>query len=103
MRAWLMQRLTGLVMAIYSVMLVGRAFSLEPHDYASWLMFFESWWMKIASLLFWICLSIHAWLGVRDVLKDYVPNVQVRAWMLNLVAVLLWLYLAWATWLFCTL
>jgi succinate dehydrogenase / fumarate reductase membrane anchor subunit len=103
MRAWLMQRLTGLVMAIYSVMLVARAFSLKPHDYASWLMFFDPWWMKIASLLFWISLSIHAWLGIRDVLKDYVPNVQIRTAMLNVTVALLWIYLAWAIWLFCSI
>jgi succinate dehydrogenase / fumarate reductase membrane anchor subunit len=103
MRAWLMQRLTGLVMAIYSVMLVARAFNIKPHDYTSWLVFFDPWWLRIASLLFWICLTIHAWLGIRDVLKDYVPNVQVRSMMLNMVVMLLWLYLAWAIWLFCTL
>jgi succinate dehydrogenase / fumarate reductase membrane anchor subunit len=103
MRAWLMQRLTGLVMAIYSVMLIARAFDTKPHDYQSWLLFFEPWWMRAASLLFWISLTIHAWLGIRDVLKDYVPNAQLRALMLNVIIILLWLYLAWATWLFCTL
>lgn len=90
-------------MAIYSVMLVWRAFSLKPHDYTSWLLFFEHWWIKLASVLFWICLSIHAWLGVRDVLKDYVSNVTVRHVMLNVIVALLWIYLAWATWLFSTL
>ena len=103
MRAWLMQRLTGLVMAIYSVMLVARAFDIKPHDYQSWLVFFEPWWIKVASLLFWISLTIHAWLGIRDVLKDYVPNAQMRTVMLNVVITLLWVYLGWATWLFCTL
>ena len=103
MRAWLMQRLTGLVMAIYSVMLVARVFDIKPHDYQSWLVFFEPWWIKVASLLFWISLTIHAWLGIRDVLKDYVPNAQMRTVMLNVVITLLWVYLGWATWLFCTL
>jgi len=54
-------------------------------------------------LLFWISLTIHAWLGIRDVLKDYVPNAQMRTVMLNVVITLLWVYLGWATWLFCTL
>jgi succinate dehydrogenase / fumarate reductase, membrane anchor subunit len=102
MRVWLMQRLTGLVMAVYSVMLVARAFNLKPQDYQTWLMFFEPWWLRAASLLFWISLTIHARLGIRDVLKDYVPNAQLRTVMQNVVAVLLWVYLAWATWLFCT-
>lgn len=99
MRAWLMQRLTGLVMAIYSMLLLVRILVLKPDSYEVWVSLFQPWWMRVASLLFWISLSIHAWLGVRDVLKDYVPNTSVRLGLLKLVVTLLWVYLAWATWL----
>lgn len=99
MRAWLTQRLTALVMAIYSVMLLGRIIVLQPSIYEEWLGFFQPFWFRIASWLFWISLSIHAWLGVRDVLKDYVPNPNVRSVLLKLLRVMLWVYLAWATWL----
>jgi succinate dehydrogenase / fumarate reductase membrane anchor subunit len=100
MRAWLMQRLTALVMAIYSVMALGRILLEQPSDYEAWLSFSQPWWWRVASLLFWISLSIHAWLGIRDVFKDYVPNASVRGLLLKLLVVMLWVYLAWATWLF---
>jgi len=100
MRAWLTQRLTGLAMAIYSIVLLVRVLVLQPSHYDAWLDFFQPWWLRVASLLFWISLSIHAWLGVRDVLKDYVPNIAIRAVLLKLVVVMLWVYLAWAAWLF---
>jgi succinate dehydrogenase / fumarate reductase membrane anchor subunit len=100
MRAWLTQRLTALVMAIYSVMLLVRIIVLQPSIYEDWLGFFQPLWFRIASWLFWISLSIHAWLGIRDVLKDYVPNYEVRVVLLKVLAVLLWMYMAWASWLF---
>ncbi|MEQ1487529.1 MAG: succinate dehydrogenase, hydrophobic membrane anchor protein [Methylotenera sp.] len=100
MRAWLMQRLTALVMAVYSVMLLVRVAILQPSIYEEWLSFFQPLWFRIASWLFWICLSLHAWLGVRDVFKDYVPNYDVREMLLKMLAVLLSVYIVWATWLF---
>lgn len=100
MRAWLMQRLTALIMAIYSVMLLVRILVLQPGTYEEFLEFFYPAWFRIAGWLFWICLSLHAWLGIRDVFKDYVPNMNVRSVLLKILVVLLWVYIAWASWLF---
>lgn len=100
MRVWLMQRLTALVMAIYSILLLARTIVLNPTIYEEWLGFFQPLWFRIASLLFWISLSIHAWLGVHDVFKDYVPNADIRGVLEKLLNLLLWVYMAWATWIF---
>ena len=99
MRAWLTQRLTGLVMAIYSVMVVIRFLSVRPENYESWVSFFQPIWWRSASLIFWIALSLHAWLGIRDVFKDYVPNYALQMVLQKILIVLLWVYLAWAVWL----
>lgn len=95
MRAWLTQRLTGLLMAIYSIVLLIRALVLTPGNYEDWLAFSQPWWWRLATFIFWVSLSSHAWLGVRDVLKDYVPNVKIRMALLNLVVLVLWIYLGW--------
>jgi len=102
MRAWLMQRLTALIMAVYSVMLLLRILVLQPGTYEEFLDFFYPAWFRIASWLFWISLSLHAWLGIRDVFKDYVPNMSVRSVLLKILVVLLWVFIAWASWLFLT-
>jgi succinate dehydrogenase / fumarate reductase membrane anchor subunit len=102
MRAWLMQRLTALIMAVYSVMILLRILVLQPGNYEEFLEFFHPAWFRIAGWLFWISLSLHAWLGIRDVFKDYVPNMNVRSVLLKILVVLLWVYIAWASWLFLT-
>lgn len=99
MRAWLTQRLSALVMAVYSVFAVARFLIVQPSHYDAWVDFFQPFWWRIATLLFWISLCIHAWLGIRDVFKDYVPNSSVRDVLDKLLVVSLWVYLVWAAWL----
>ena len=99
MRAWLTQRLSALVMAIYSIFAVVRFLIVQPSHYEAWVDFFQPLWWRIATLMFWISLCIHAWLGIRDVFKDYVPNPGVRDVLDKLLVVSLWVYLLWATWL----
>lgn len=99
-RAWLVQRFTGIIIAIYSVALFVRVLCISPNSFETWQSIFQPFWVRILSILFWISLTIHAWLGVRDVLKDYVPNLAIRNFAIKLVIVLLWVYLAWAVWLF---
>lgn len=103
MRAWLTQRLSGLLLAIYSVLFLIRILVLSPTSYEAWLLFNQPWWWRIATWLFWLSLSVHAWLGVRDVLKDYVPNFSLRMVLLKAVLIMIWLYLAWITLLLCAI
>lgn len=103
LRAWLLQRITGLIIAIYSVGFLVRLWNLKPIGFEAWYSFFQPCWVRVATLLVWISLSEHAWLGVRDVFKDYVPNHGLRTVLTKLVGVALWVYLAWATWLLSTI
>ena len=101
MRLWLSQRLTAVVMAIYLVLLVILLLVMQPTGYANWMQFVSPIWFKLATLLFFISLLMHAWLGVADVLKDYVFNKTLRAYMqmavdIALVGYLFWLiYILW--------
>jgi len=100
MRAWLMQRFTAFFMAVYVVIAVARFLIEAPSDYERWVVFNQPLWWRLASLIFWMILSLHAWLGIRDVFKDYVRSPTVRAVLVKLLQVLLWAYLAWAVYLF---
>jgi len=95
MRQWLTQRLTAVVMATYIVSLVLLLAFKPPANYQAWMAFVAPWWWRLATLLFFVSLCMHAWLGVRDVLKDYVFNLTIRAYMQTLVDVLLITYAVW--------
>jgi len=95
MRQWLTQRLTAVVMAVYIVVLLLLLVFKQPANYQSWIDFVSPWWWRLATLLFFVSLCMHAWLGVRDVLKDYVFNQTLRGYMQIVVDVLLIIYAVW--------
>ncbi|MGB2832052.1 MAG: succinate dehydrogenase, hydrophobic membrane anchor protein [Methylotenera sp.] len=97
MRLWLSQRLTALVMAIYLVLLVLMLILWRPAGFAGWHAFVSPMWFRLATWLFFMCLFMHAWLGVADVLKDYVFNKTLRAYLQMAVDILLMVYWVWVS------
>ena len=102
MRLWLSQRLTAVVMAVYIVLLMVLLLIVQPfwhatwqQNYSAWLEFVSPVWFRLATLLFFMSLFMHAWLGVADVLKDYVFNKTLRAYMQLAVDIVLVGYLFW--------
>ncbi|WP_229007120.1 succinate dehydrogenase, hydrophobic membrane anchor protein [Methylophilus sp. Leaf408] len=87
MRLWLTQRLCALSMVAGLLLFWMRVLWLAPQDYAGWVAVFAPWWWRLLSVWFFICMLLHAWLGVRDVLRDYVPHLGIRVvlqWVVNL-------------------
>jgi len=72
LRDWLAQRVTAAVMAVYSVIAVAVLLTNSPITYAVWRDLFGQGWMRVATLLFALSLVWHAWVGVRDILMDYI-------------------------------
>lgn len=95
MRIWLSQRLTALVMAGYLVLLIIALLIVKPSDYEAWYHFASHWLFRVATLLCFICLSVHAWVGVRDVLRDYIFNQTLRKYLQIIVDLLLVAYVVW--------
>jgi succinate dehydrogenase / fumarate reductase, membrane anchor subunit len=95
MRLWLSQRLTAVIMATYTVLLIIILAALQPNNHAAWRAIFATSWMCIATWIFFLSLFMHAWLGVSDVFKDYVFNLRLRAFLQVIVDILLVVYLVW--------
>ncbi len=96
LRDWLAQRITGAVMAIYALILLFVFFFNVPINYGAWRAVFEQSWMRVATLLFAASLGWHAWVGMRDVLMDYVKPAGLRLFLEILVVLVLGGYVAWA-------
>ena len=78
LKDWLLQRLTAVVMAVYSVVLLIVLLSGSYQGYASWKALFSQGWMRFGTFLFVLRVLIHAWVGIRDIWMDYVKNTGVR-------------------------
>jgi len=93
--SWLAQRVTAVVMALYSVILLVVFLRGAPLSYGVWKDLFAQGWMRVGTLLFAVSLAWHAWVGVRDILMDYVKPVGVRLSLQVAVLLVLAGYLGW--------
>ena len=96
LRDWLAQRISAVLMAVYSVALVFIVLSEAPLGYEVWKDLFARGWMRVATLLFGVSLAWHMWVGIRDILMDYVKPDGMRltlqvATLLTVAAYLGWI------------
>ena len=96
MKDWLVQRISGLIMVVYSVIMAVVLMRGMPMSYSVWKSVFASGWMRIATLLFVVSLAWHAWIGARDILMDYIKHDGLRLALQVLTVLLLAGYVAWA-------
>jgi succinate dehydrogenase / fumarate reductase membrane anchor subunit len=78
LRGWLVQRMSAIVMALYTLLFVLALLVARPADHAGWRALFAQGWMRAATLLFFVSLFMHAWVGVRDILMDYIKPTGLR-------------------------
>ena len=96
LRDWLIQRVTAALMAAYSVALAGYLLLQPRLDYDVWTGLFSGQPMRTFTLLFLLSVFYHAWIGVRDIVMDYVKPASVRLAIHVLVILVSLLYAIWA-------
>lgn len=96
LRDWLAQRVTAVVMVIYSVLFLVMLLKLPRFDFPSWKAMWSAPMMRYGTLLFLLCLFVHAWIGMRNIFMDYVKPTWLRLTLYALVILLLFAYGAWA-------
>lgn len=96
LRDWLIQRVTAVVMALYILFLVVQLLRLPAFGYDTWIELFSGNVMRSFSLLFLLSVFYHAWIGVRDIVMDYVKPAGIRLVIHTLVVIALLLYTIWS-------
>ena len=89
LRDWLSQRITAVLMALFTIILLAQVLFGGPLGYDRWAAIFSAQWMKVLSFVVFVCLGWHAWVGVRDILMDYIKPVALR--LVLQVATIVWL------------
>ena len=95
LRDWLAQRITAVIMAVYTVIAVAVLLSGLPITYTVWRDLFSQGWMRVATLLFMASLAWHAWVGVRDIIMDYIQPAGLKLALEVLVLLTIAAYLGW--------
>jgi succinate dehydrogenase / fumarate reductase membrane anchor subunit len=96
LKAWAIQRLTAMYVGLFALYLVAVLLFSAPPDYAAWKAWIGGPVVSVALLLFVVSVLMHAWIGVRDVVIDYVHPIAVRAALLGLIALALLAMGLWA-------
>lgn len=79
LRDWLSQRVTAALMALFTLVVLAQLIlSRGPIGYDKWAGIFASQWMKVLTFSIIAALLWHVWVGMRDVLMDYVKAVWAR-------------------------
>lgn len=89
LRPWIIQRISGAYIAVFTLYFPIALFIKSPLTAQSWHDWVSSPINNIAIGLFLIALLWHAWIGIRDVILDYVFNVVARMLALTLVAMVI--------------
>ncbi len=96
LRDWLIQRITAALMAVCSVTLAVYLLLQPRLNYDVWTGLFSSQPVRTFTLLFLLSLFYHAWIGIRDIVMDYVQTTGVRLIIHILVILTSLLYAIWA-------
>jgi succinate dehydrogenase / fumarate reductase membrane anchor subunit len=96
LRDWLAQRVTAVVMALYTLLFLLILIGAPKLDFPGWRQLFAPQWMKLATLLFLLNLYFHAWVGVRNIFMDYVKSSGLRLTLYVIVIAALVVYAGWS-------
>ena len=89
LRDWLAQRVTAVLMALFTTVVLVQWLMPGALGYERWAGIFASQWMKVLTFVVIVSLAWHAWVGVRDIWMDYVKPVGTR--LLLQVFTIVWL------------
>jgi succinate dehydrogenase / fumarate reductase membrane anchor subunit len=86
-QAWILQRISAVYLALFLPLALGYLVLNPPADYASWLATASDPWVYAGLILFMLAVLVHAWVGVRNVVIDYVKPFGLRLLVLLLLGV----------------
>ncbi len=99
-RDWVVQRFGALVLAVYSIVLLGFFLTHSNVQFAEWSAFMTSLPMRLFSLVAVIALAGHAWVGLWTVFTDYVKSGSMRLLLQALMVAAILVYVFWGIMIF---
>lgn len=86
MRAWLIQRLSAAYLVLYLTVVIAFFLVTPLSGHEAWLALARQPVLAVGGVLFFAALFMHAWVGMRDIILDYVRPLGLRLSALVLTA-----------------
>lgn len=96
LRAWIVQRFSALYIAGFFLTSLVTVTIYPPHTYQQWVQLIAHPFVNIALGLFFLALLAHAWVGLRDVVLDYVKPLSIKVILLAVIILALASMALWA-------
>jgi succinate dehydrogenase / fumarate reductase, membrane anchor subunit len=71
---WLLQRFSAVILAAYTLFMLGFLVTQPQLDYATWSQLFSHTGMRIFTLLALVATLVHGWIGLWGVVTDYLTD-----------------------------
>jgi succinate dehydrogenase / fumarate reductase membrane anchor subunit len=95
LRAWLVQRASAVYMLFFIIFFLVHFAVDPPHSYPVWRTWMTSYSVSVVTTVFFAALLAHAWVGLRDVILDYIDPMAFRVCLLVLLGFALMAVGAW--------
>jgi succinate dehydrogenase / fumarate reductase membrane anchor subunit len=92
---WLMQRISALVLGIYTIFIVIYLLYYPELTYTQWKALFSNTAMRIFSLMALLSLGAHTWIGLWSVSTDYIKPMAYRFTFQLIVGGSMFAYTVW--------
>lgn len=87
LRTWLLQRLSAVYIAVFSIVFYWLWVN-EPATFENWRNWVAHPLANMSLILFVLAILVHGWVGIRDIIMDYINPVHIRYLLLICFALL---------------
>ncbi|PIJ48764.1 succinate dehydrogenase, hydrophobic membrane anchor protein [Erwinia sp. OLTSP20] len=94
---WLLLRGAAMIIALYVLYILAFVIMSGSLTYDIWHGFFSSKFTKVFTLLTLFSILVHGWIGMWQVLTDYVKSVALRLLLQLVIVVVLFVYAIYGT------
>lgn len=85
LKDWYLQRVSAIILAAYTLFLLGYIIGHHPLSFMVWYSFFHHTIVKAFTVLTLFALIVHAWVGMWTVFTDYVSCKAARLMLITLM------------------
>jgi len=93
---WLIQRISAIFMALYTILMVTVWICMPENDIAAWERVMSMKAMRIVTFLAILSLVAHVWVGLWTVTTDYLKVTFIRMLVQIILYTVLLLYIIWS-------